>query len=419
MTDKITMAVNAATAELRRVRALTGQGSIDAKRACNAWREYGYPTTVTFQMMYNLFRRGGVAHGAVSKLNGRCWSKPPYIVQGEERDLSKRVTPWEREVNTLPVWEGFAEAHKRAMVGRYSALILQLDDDEEYNQPVTSKRNLVSVMPVWASALQPGDTDILGNVKTWQYTGANQQTITIHPDRVFIVGDASPDAIGFLEPVFNNFINLEKVEGGSGESFLKNAARHLSIEYDKEIDLGNIAAMYGVSLDELHERFNEAVDEMNRGTDVALINQGAKVTPLVVAVSDPRPTYEVNIQSIASGTGIPGRILAMMQTGERASTEDANQFNQLAQSWCEGPIGRQIRQFIEHLVRIKVIRAVPRFIVHWDSLIEQTDGEKLENAKVMSEIETSVPGTFDSDEIRTAAGYDAREEALPDGEVEE
>jgi hypothetical protein len=65
----------------------------------------------------------------------------------------------------------------------------------------------------------------------WQYAerlpNGSSRRVNIHPDRVFILGDYSDDAIGFLEPAYNAFVSLEKVEGGSGESFLKNAARQL------------------------------------------------------------------------------------------------------------------------------------------------------------------------------------------------
>jgi hypothetical protein len=60
-------------------------------------------------------------------------------------------------------------------------------------------------------------------------------------------------------------VSLEKVEGGSGESFLKNAARQLALSFDKEIDFGSLASMYGVSVDELQDKFNDAAREMNRG----------------------------------------------------------------------------------------------------------------------------------------------------------
>lgn len=67
---------------------------------------------------------------------------------------------------------------------------------------------------------------------------------------------------------------------------MKNAARQLALSFDKDIDFGSLASMYGVSVDELQDKFNEAAREMNRGNDVLMSLQGAAVTSLVSPVSD-------------------------------------------------------------------------------------------------------------------------------------
>ena len=113
--------------------------------------------------------------------------------------------------------------------------------------------------------IKVGSRDNAGVITMWQYTESLSDGSTaqrnIHPDRVLIIGDMSEDAIGF-EPGYNSCVSLEKVEGGSGESFLKNAARQQNINFDKEIDFKNLASMYGVSVDELQERYNEAAERL-------------------------------------------------------------------------------------------------------------------------------------------------------------
>lgn len=410
--DKLTLAVNEAVREYRlRREALAGGGSLDSKRSCSAWHEYGYTEKLGFNHFYRLYRRGGVAHGAIKKLVGKCWSNAPYIIEGTERDEDKPETKWEREVNRLPLWRELKEADLRRLVGRYSALLLQIGDDEDWDKPV-KRGQLAGMIPLWASSIKPSITGKLGTVEQWAYTDADGNETKVHPDRVFILGDATPDAIGFLEPAFNNFVNIEKVEGGSGESFLKNAARHLSIEYDKEIDLGNIAAMYGVTLEELHGRFNDAVDAINRGSDTALINQGASVQTLSSPVSDPTPTYNINLQSISSALDIPARVLAMMQTGERASTEDREMFNLRCEARRESDLSHDIKRLINHLTRIKVLRPVVEYSVVWESLTEPRVSDKLDNAYRLAEIENLVPGSFDADDVRVIAGYDPHPESV-------
>src|SRR5690606_3707223 len=232
--------------------------------------------------------------------------------------------------------------------------------------------------------------------KYWQYdqvtANGGRSQVKIHYDRIFILGDYTADAIGFLDPAYNAFVSLEKVEGGSGESFLKNAARQLNINFDKDVDLAGIASMYGVTLAELQDKYDEAAVEVNRGNDMVLPTQGATVTPLVATVPDPTPTYTINIQTIAAALDIPQRILIGNQTGERASTEDREYFNARCQSRRE-ELGYEIRQLVEHLMRLKIIAPEPEFAVMWDDLTEAKQGDKLANAKTMAEVNTAAIAT--------------------------
>lgn len=278
-------------------------------------------------------------------------------------------------------------------------------------------------MSEWVTDQKSAD---YGQPKQWKYVeslpngGTNQRFV--HPDRVFILGDYSNDAIGFLEPGYNACVSLEKVEGGSGESFLKNAARQLNVNFEKEIDFNNLASLYGVSIDELQDKFNEVAGEMNRGNDVLMTTQGATVAPLVTAVADPSATYNVNLQTFAASVDIPVKVLVGMQTGERASTEDQKYFNARCQS-RRGDLSFEIEDFSDKLIDLNIIDAVSEKTVIWDDLNEQTGTEKLANAKTMAEINQTFQGSgenpaFSREEIRTAAGYENVDE-FPLGEEDD
>lgn len=296
MTDKLTLAVNHALndARIERARmAMFGPSmGLDNKRG-SAWCEYGFPEQVTYDNLYSLYRRGGIAHGAVEKLVGKCWQTNPEIIEGDKADEKRAETAWEKKLKpvfTNRLWRAFAEADRRRLVGRYSGILLHIRDSKPWNTEAVRGRGLEKVTVAWAGSLNVSEWDTglnsqtYGQPKMWQYTerlsnGATRR-VEIHPDRIFILGDYTDDAIGFLEPAYNAFVSLEKVEGGSGESFLKNAARQLALSFDKEIDFGSLASMYGVSVDELQDKFNEAAREMNRGNDVLMSLQGAAVTSL-------------------------------------------------------------------------------------------------------------------------------------------
>jgi uncharacterized protein len=438
MKNNLQLAVNHALndARLARARMLAANPTmgLDTKRS-TAWCEYGFKEDLTFDDLYRLYRRGGIAHGAVRKIIGTCWLSNPEIIEGEKADETRKVTAWERKakaVFTHRFWRAFADADLRRLVGRYAGILLHIRDGKDWNLPATKGRGLEKVTVAWAGALVPSawDTGLnsrtYGQPKMWQYVerlpNGSTRRVDVHPDRVFILGDYSSDAIGFLEAAYNAFVSLEKVEGGSGESFLKNAARQLNVNFEKEIDFNNLASLYGVSIDELQEKFNEVAGEVNRGNDVLMTTQGATVTPLVTSVADPGPTYNVNLQTAGAALDIPTKILVGMQTGERASTEDQRYFNGRCQS-RRGDLSFDIEDLCDKLVTLGILDAVPQKTVIWDDLNASTDAEKLASAKLMAEINSASIATgeqpFTGEEIRVAAGYEGTPEPLGEDDEEE
>lgn len=439
--DKLQLAVNHAVSlmgnsnnSISQSRMALMNPGMDHKRS-SAWCEYGWKENICFTDMNGAYRRGGLAYAAVSKLIGKCWSSYPEIIEGDESQESKKLTEWEKKTNKMlnkRFWKVFADADRRRLVGRYSAILIHVKDNKPWNQPITSNGVGVSkITAAWANCIKPKeyDSDInstsYGEPKMWSYTetlsNGGSRTVDIHPDRVFIVGDYTPDAIGFLEPGYNALTNIEKVEGGSGESFLKNAARQMNINFDKGINLDSLASMYGVSISELQDSFNDVAVEINRGNDTILTTQGATVTPLVSNVPDPTPTYNVNLQTFTASVDIPSRILVGNQQAERSSTEDNKYFNARCQSRREMELSQEIEDFIDRMVEIGEVKPA-EFTVMWDDLTESAQEDKLSNAKTMSEINDKAISTgqpiFEDDEIRTAAGYEPMGDVAPLPDVE-
>lgn len=430
--SNMALAVNQAVDEYRAYLSrmtMAAPKGLDAKRT-TAWREYGFKDELDFNDFYKLVKRGGIAFGAVKKIIDRCWKTNPWIIEGDEEDASKDTTVWEAKVNEalkkVSFWQHFKEADRRRLCARYSALLLHVNDGGDWKHPVKRVKRLVKLTPVWQGALTPKEYDkdplseTYGEPKVWYYSTSSPDghidQLEVHRDRVFILGDWSSEAIGFLEPSYNNFVSLEKVEGGSGESFLKNAARQLNINFDKEVNLEAIARAHDVPVNELQTIFDKVTREMNVGNDAAVITQGANVSPIVTAVSDPSPTYNVNLQSAAAGVDIPVKILVGQQTGERASTQDEEYFNSRCQS-RRGDLAPEIEAFIHHCIKIRVLENTASFTCVWDDLTESKQKDKLDNAKLMAEINAFAIGTgtilFTDNQILTTAGF----EPIEDGDT--
>lgn len=439
MTPALQLALNTALSERAAIRSRQSlmSGSVDAKRP-NAWCAYGYPESLCFADYYRLWEREGVAHGAVMLLNEKCWETDPEVIEGEPEDRSSAITAWEKQfkklAKRLKLWEKFRDADMRRLVGYYSGIILQVADNKTWEQPLekVSEKQLVNLIPAWEGQLRVNEwiddpmSPDFGKPKSFTYDeirvpdGSNQTTqngrsLTIHPSRVVILGDIR-SGIPFLRAGYNAAINLEKIVGGSGESFLKNSARQLSINFDKDVDLTAIARAHGVNAGELQEIFDEVTKGVNEGIDQTVITQGASVNPLVATVPDPEPHFSVALQTFAASVRIPTKILVGHLTGERASTEDQKQFNKTGQGRRVNVLSADIEAFVAHLMRHGMLLTVETSVI-WSDLSEPTLEEKLANVTKMVDANQKMLASgeqvFTVDEMRAVAGYEAVQPIMP------
>lgn len=417
-----------------RMAMMRGMGA-DDKRKC-AWQEYGWKDELDFNDFYNLWDRQGVAYGVVNLLNDKCFETMPWVIEGDEFDEKRPETPWEKSFRLFAkktkLWRAFKTADQYRMVGRYSGLILRLADGGAWADPVKpgSKPVIKEIIPAWEGQLIPADivsdinNPLYGEPQSWDFkegevrsAGADQtiapRNLKIHPDRIIILGDWRSGR-SFLKAGYNAFVNLEKIEGGSGESYLKNAGRQMHVNYDKEVDLAQIARNYGLKdVADLRAVFDQEARDLNTGIDRLMVTQGATAQALVSTVPDPEPHYSISIQTVAASTGMPAKVIVGMQTGERASVEDLKQFNKRGQGRREHLLTDDGDQIVEHLIRIGAVPPAPgmELTFMWDDLTEAGQAEKLANADLMSTINQKNAGNgdvpvFASTEIREAAGFE-------------
>ena len=432
------MALNDAIGDERMHRARARWSCADGLRGAdekrpNAWRAYGWKEDLSFNDYYRLWERGSLAHGAISRIITKCWEDEPEVIEGAEKDTKRPATRWELDFKALAkavkLWERVREADTRRAVGKYSALILQIADSKTWDQPVRGRaaRRLVKIIPAWEGQLKPSEwgTDETnsetyglptmymfreGDVRTADassnFVGRN---VHIHPDRVIILGDVL-NGIPLLRAPYNDFVNIEKISGGSGESFLKNAARQLNINFEKDVDLTDIATAHGVKPNELRRIFDQVTEGLNQGIDQTVLTKAASVTPLVSNVPDPQQHFNVSLMSAAAGLMIPVMVWIGSQTGERASSEDQK-------DWCKTMQGRRtqllssdIETIVAHLIRLGLVKPVAETFVSWSDLSEATFAEKIANAKAMGETNNLFSTTgefpFSAQEARDVAGFE-------------
>lgn len=391
---------------------------LDNKRP-DAWAEYGYKEKLGFQDFYNLYTRHGVAAGVVDRIAKKVFQTPPWVIQGPKEAEKKPTTAWEVEFQTLTedtdLWYYFEEAFAMRMVGAWSALILKFDNGgETLADPVSGSPVLADLVPVWRGQLLPATRDALGNVTMWNYTPSgfdatdleNSAPTKVHPDRLYIVGDFRRGR-SMLEAGFNAFVDMEKISGGAGEGYLKNAARQLHINYESDAEPTKPGQPAGDVADDL----NDQAKALNTRSDLVIATQGATVSPLVAALPDPEKPFNVSLQVAMASFRTAARLVVGSQTGERASVEDIRDFNERCQGDRVGEVAREVRGLIRHLERVKAISQGGRITVMWDDLAEPTATDRAALGLTMAQTNqaNAITGdaVYSADDIRIAGGHDA------------
>jgi len=398
--------------------------------------DFGYPDRVTFAEAYHAYTRYPLAAAAVNKTIGKTWEDNPFL-QEFQRDGTKDGDQGETKLESdirqrfddLRVWQHMAEADRRGLVGAYAGLILRLADNKPFREPVDRVNGgllgLVEVIPAWEGQLTDSEWDTdersetYGQPKMFAFAesavGQQQQprTFNIHPDRVIVwSADGTLNGRSALEPGYNALLDMEKIRGGGGEGFWKNAKSGLSLEIDKDANVENMARAMDVPVPELVDKINEQVEGFNAGFDKSLLLQGIKATPMQVALPSPEHFFAVAAQSFAASMSVPMKILLGSQTGERASTEDSEEWAKVNMGRRTNTVRPAAATFVARLERFGILPQRDWFL-SWTDLTESSMGEKIERADKMASVNQKMPGeiVFTGDDIRGVVGMEPLSDA--------
>ncbi|MDG6480949.1 DUF1073 domain-containing protein [Glaesserella parasuis] len=408
------------------------------------WDEFGYPKNLVFSHFHKAYKRNSVAFAAIERLLNQCWIDVPVIVEGGKKDEVEKTSEWEALVERFLKrhWAAIKEADKRNLVGNYSALLIQVKDGQQWDQPILQNSltklgefGLARLIPVWQSQLSVLDyqediaADNYGEPLMYQFSElafgkkGRGRDIKVHASRVILLNEGgdfnSPESgVPLLEPGYNKLLDLEKTSGGSAEGFLKNASRQLGIKLTKDVDLRQLEeGAKALGFTSFSEALNDKIKKINTGTDSALVTQEGDASVLSVAPADPKPTWEISANEFAASVQIPFTILFGQQTGRLASDEDKADWANRCNARRNGFLSETIKQVLERLWFIGVL-PMPKngeITVSWSDLLAPSEKDKIANAQALTSVATTSQSAFGAsvivpNEIREALGF----EPLPD-----
>jgi hypothetical protein len=406
-------AVNSDDVVRSRLSMLESFGSMDAKRPA-AWTQFGYRESLTFADYFRAYERFGPANGAVHRILDLCWQDEPRIKQRDSDD----ETPWEEGVEavlkSVNAWAKLRDFDRRNMVGRYAGLIYRMADGRPLSEPLVRATRLVDLIPVYEDQIKvaawDGDpaSETYGKPSMWQYRmrrpgnadtqGAPDMWADVHPSRVQILSEGSVgdflDGTPLLRAGFNHLVDLEKISGGSAESFLKNSARHLVVKFDAnaspQVITQNPDGSAGTKT--VRQVVEDQTQSLNRNIDSSIVMQGGEVTTLQTQQSDPQPAFTIAANQFASSVRIPYTILFGQQTGRLASDQDIKEMQARCKSRREAELTPMLEEFVKRMQAAGVIEA-GEFEIEWDALDTPGDDAK---ASVLGKMTAAMKQAFDS-----------------------
>ena len=450
------LAINNSQDIVRQRLSFTSQGVIKNTKRAFIEREFGYPEDLTFSDFYKLYKRVGAARGFVDRLIDISWVDYLKFIDGDIREQDTKLTPWEQTVTDLfndKLWTSIVEADKRGIVGRYSALIIQLRDNRTWDQPVdTAVTNrlqpqdaIVRLIPAWEEQLKPiewnsDETDEnYGQVTMYQFNETSVDSKStkprisrrIHPDRVLILNETSvinsiDDGFSQLEVGYNDLLDMMKYSGGGAEGFLKNSSRPVHVNYDPDTDMSELEReLRKRGHESIADAMNNQISLLNSGTDSALITSGATANVLSVTPADPSPGWTVSTNSYAASVLMPFTIIFGQQTGRLASDEDKKDYAKRGIARRNGFLTKLIKEFVNQLIRLKVIEPLVNgtLTLKWSDLLAPSQAERIDIMIKMSDVNVKAQQSmgipvFTPNEIREAGGYEPDPD-LEDIDIEE
>ncbi len=399
-------------------------GTSNTKRQ-RLYQEFGYPLHLSFDDFYRAYTRNAIADASVSRMVDGCWEDFPEVYEGDKTKDATTLTAWDKQANKLlkRCWKQIKGADRRNLVGRYSALLIQVKDSKPWREPVDTavvgrlaEKALVKLIPVWEAQLEPiewdsdPESETFGDVKMYSFVelsvGNSQDArpgriVNVHPDRVIILAEGSDDGSmtsgrSMLEAGFNKLQDIEKVSGGASEGFLKNASRQLNYNFSEKTNFAALAKALGTTEGNLADALDTQVRRLNDSTDSASFMQAGTAEVLSVQAADPEPTWRTALNEWCATVPIPVKVLVGMQTGERASTEDAKDWAKTRMSRRNGFLTDVITEIVTRFWTFGIIPPAKgeEITVGWSDLLAPSQAEKIANMDKMADVAVKTTNAF-------------------------
>lgn len=381
-------------------RALAGrvQSTHNGKR--NLYDVFGYRDVITPEEYRQRFQRQDIAKRIVAAYPEACWSSEPIITDNDDMQGDTTFDKSLKEIIEHPqlkIYHYIRRLDKVMSLGCFAVLFIGVRDGKKAQLPLDTKINIDDILffaPYAESDITISKYDedpqsrryglpVMYKLGTNGYdknetgTVLKRAPLEVHYTRIIHVAEGllDNDIVGTprLEDVVNRLVDLEKIVGGSAETFYLNArgGMHFSMPGDSILQPDDKKAL------------EENMQDFSHNLTRYLKTAGVDVNVLNFNIADPKNHFDVIISLISASTGIPKRILTGSEQGQLASSQDENNWiakvRQRQKDFCELQI---LRPLIDWFILNGVLIAPEngRYKITWPDLKSVSDMDKAEVA---------------------------------------
>lgn len=356
----------------------------------------GYTRQITPELMWDRYRRNGVARRLVNALPNATWRSGADLV---EDDTPEVVTPFEEAwiefAARTKAWDCMRKGDILSQLGRFSVILLGYPGDLA-SEAKRLKPGSVAYLKQYSELrvrVQDSDLDTdrrsprFGKPNRYQFTrllksGGTTGNQYVHWTRVIHIADEAVEEDEWGEPmlasVWNWLDDLEKVAGAGSEAFWRRVQPMLSAS----LMPGATMPVGGEA--EVENEIDKLVHGLRRWVRLSGIELDEVGTTDVARFDD-----QINalISLIVTPYGIPKRIFQGSEQGDLASSQDRS-------NWGQNVRDRR-RQFAESVVlrplvqRLQLLGQLPEtpesYEARWPDVQDMDLSERLSLAKTASE----------------------------------
>jgi len=356
------------------------------------YKSLGFESSLTFKHFWEQYKRGDIAKRIIEAPVTESWRLSPRIVENDENESTEFEEQWSALAEDKKILNYLLRVDKLSGIGRFSGLLLGLNDGSSLDKPVGNVTELLFLRPYKEESItiktfvQNINDERFGLPELYEIQTitnatdrASTKTRLVHWSRIIHIAEGllEDDVFGVprLEAVFNQLKNLELVSCGSAEMFWRGALPGLAFILDKDAVLDSSLAESTMETD---------IEKYMHNFQRTLKLQGMDIKNLAPQVADPSNHIDVYVSLISGATGIPKRILIGSERGELASSQDETAWNKRLEERRQNFITPNIIiPFIKRLQKFNILKEA-KFKVEWKPIAVASEKEKAEIAMIFS-----------------------------------